>query len=32
VRGQIIFRRGNFGVSTGVLQQPSKLEGILGNE
>ena len=31
-RGQIVFRRGNFGVGTGVLQQASKLEGILGNE
>ena len=31
-RGQIVFRRGNFGAGTGVLQQASKLEGILGNE
>jgi len=31
-RGQIVFRRGNFGVSTGALQQASRLEGILGNE
>lgn len=31
-RGQIVFRRGNFGVGTGALQQASKLEGILGNE
>jgi dihydroorotase len=31
-RGQIVFRRGNFGVGTGALQQVSKLEGILGNE
>jgi dihydroorotase len=31
-RGQIIFRRGNFGVGTGMLQQASKLEGILENE
>jgi dihydroorotase len=30
--GQIIFRRGNFGVGTGALQQASKLEGILGND
>ncbi|MFL5805219.1 MAG: dihydroorotase [Roseiflexaceae bacterium] len=32
VRGQIAFRRGHFGVGTGVLQQASKLEGILENE
>jgi dihydroorotase len=31
-RGTIAYRRGNFGVGTGVLQQASKLEGILGNE
>lgn len=31
-RGQIVFRRANFGVSTGALQQASRLEGILGNE
>jgi dihydroorotase len=31
-RGQVVFRRGNFGVSTGMLQQPSKLEGILNDE
>jgi dihydroorotase len=31
-RGQIVFRRGNFGVSTGMLQQASKLEGILEDE
>jgi dihydroorotase len=31
-RGQIVFRRGNFGASTGTLQQASKLEGILENE
>jgi dihydroorotase len=31
-RGQIIFRRGNFGVGTGMLQQASKLEGILNDE
>ncbi|HET9224638.1 MAG TPA: amidohydrolase family protein, partial [Roseiflexaceae bacterium] len=31
-RGNIIFRRGSFGVATGMLQQASKLEGILGNE
>jgi len=31
-RGQIAFRRGNFGAGTGVLQQASKLEGILENE
>ena len=29
---QIAYRRGNFGVSTGMLQQPSKLPGILENE
>lgn len=28
-RGEIVFRRGNFGVGTGMLQQASKLEGIL---
>jgi dihydroorotase len=32
VRGNVVYRRGNFGVGTGVLQQASKLEGILGNE
>jgi dihydroorotase len=31
-RGQIVFRRGNFGVGTGTLQQASKLEGILNDE
>lgn len=31
-RGQIVFRRGNFGVATGALQQASRLEGILGSE
>ena len=31
-RGQIVFRRGNFGVGTGALQQASRLEGILGTE
>jgi dihydroorotase len=31
-RGQIVFRRGNFGIGTGALQQASRLEGILGNE
>jgi dihydroorotase len=31
-RGQIVFRRGSFGASTGMLQQASKLEGILENE
>jgi dihydroorotase len=31
-RGNIIFRRGNFGVGTGMLQQASKLEGILNDE
>lgn len=31
-RGQIVFRRGNFGVGTGALQQASRLEGILGSE
>ena len=31
-RGQIVFRRGSFGVGTGALQQASKLEGILENE
>jgi dihydroorotase len=31
-RGQIVFRRGSFGVGTGTLQQASKLEGILENE
>lgn len=31
-RGEIAFRRGNFGVSTGMLQQPSRLPGILGDE
>jgi dihydroorotase len=31
-RGKIVFRRGNFGVGTGMLQQASKLEGILENE
>lgn len=30
--GKIVFRRGNFGVGTGALQQASKLEGILGGE
>jgi dihydroorotase len=32
VRGQIAFRRGSFGISTGMLQQASKLEGILDDE
>lgn len=27
--GQVAYRRGSFGVSTGMLQQPSKLDGIL---
>jgi dihydroorotase len=27
--GKIVYRRGNFGGSTGVLQQASKLDGIL---
>ncbi len=27
--GQIAYRRGSFGVATGMLQQPSKLDGIL---
>ena len=31
-KGQIAYRRGNFGVSTGMLQQPSKLPGILEAE
>ncbi|HNP86165.1 MAG: dihydroorotase [Chloroflexi bacterium SZAS-1] len=31
-RGKIAFRRGNFGVSTGMLQQLSKLPGILNDE
>lgn len=31
-QGRIAFRRGNFGVSTGVLQQTSKLPGILSDE
>ena len=31
-KGQIAYRRGNFGVSTGMLQQPSKLSGILEAE
>jgi dihydroorotase len=31
-RGQIVFRRGNFGIGTGMLQQASKLEGILNDE
>ena len=31
-RGNIIFRRGSFGVGTGMLQQASKLEGILNDE
>ncbi|HEX9438713.1 MAG TPA: dihydroorotase, partial [Roseiflexaceae bacterium] len=31
-RGQIIFRRGAFGVGTGMLQHASKLEGILNDE
>jgi dihydroorotase len=31
-RGQIVFRRSNFGIGTGALQQASRLEGILGNE
>lgn len=31
-KGQIAYRRGNFGVSTGMLQQPSRLPGILENE
>jgi dihydroorotase len=32
VGGAIAFRRGNFGVGTGALQQASRLEGILGGE
>lgn len=32
VGGKIVFRRGNFGVATGVLQQASKLEGILDDD
>ncbi len=32
VRGQIAFRRGSFGIGTGMLQQASKLDGILENE
>jgi dihydroorotase len=32
VGGRIAFRRGNFGASTGALQQVSRLEGILGSE
>ncbi|HWQ15030.1 MAG TPA: dihydroorotase [Roseiflexaceae bacterium] len=32
VQGQVVYRRGNFGVGTGALQQASKLEGILGGE
>jgi dihydroorotase len=32
VRGQIVFRRGNFGIGTDVLRQASKLEGILNDE
>src|SRR5262245_24776810 len=31
-RGQVVFRRGNFGAATGAIQQASKLEGILENE
>jgi dihydroorotase len=31
-RGNIVFRRGNFGMGTAALQQASRLEGILGNE
>ena len=31
-RGNIVYRRGNFGMGTGVLQQASKLEGILNDE
>ncbi len=31
-RGQIVYRRGNFGVGTGMLQQASKLDGILDND
>jgi dihydroorotase len=31
-RGKIVFRRDNFGISTGMLQQASKLEGFLDNE
>lgn len=30
--GRIVFRRGNFGVATGMLQQASRLEGILDEE
>ncbi len=30
--GKIVFRRGNFGIATGMLQQASKLEGILDEE
>jgi dihydroorotase len=32
VGGTIVYRRGNFGVGTGALQQASRLEGILGGE
>ena len=32
VGGEIVYRRGNFGVGTGVLRQASKLEGILEAE
>jgi dihydroorotase len=32
VRGEVAFRRGNFGVGTGMLQQASRLDGILDNE
>lgn len=32
VGGEIVYRRGNFGVGTGMLRQASKLEGILDNE
>jgi dihydroorotase len=31
-RGRIVYRYGNFGVSTSILQQASKLEGILNDE
>jgi dihydroorotase len=31
-RGNLVFRRGSFGIGTGALQQASKLEGILGSE
>ncbi|HEU5015319.1 MAG TPA: dihydroorotase [Roseiflexaceae bacterium] len=30
--GKVVFRRGNFGAATGMLQQASRLEGILDEE